>query len=354
LLLDNLDDMLREAKKMRKELRALLEDARTRVAELETQNLDAKLEINLLKASPVVSDEVECADCSMFLAVLAMFKEKHASKCEELDVLKVEVAELKSRLALLGACTSCCVLHKKINEMHAYTLSLEAKLKQSISTSCSTCELHTLKNLELAHFVDLLQDENDDLRKMMGWLSRHEPQLRMMIEAYKRYDGQALGLEKIGECSGEGGEKIGDIQAPPKTYQKNAYVPKPNPLRNKLDTTPDPPIFPQPTDDFQKPIKFKITLGNVLFGKVVERPSEEKPVEKPSGEKTSEQPQPKPKPKLICFIVTIVGEMVTRVSIASRGSVRREWQRSGLTRICTTLPMLYLSLVCHYPGVRRL
>jgi hypothetical protein len=55
LLLYIHDDMLREAKKMRKELRASLEDARTRVAELETQNLDAKLEIDLLKASPVVS-----------------------------------------------------------------------------------------------------------------------------------------------------------------------------------------------------------------------------------------------------------------------------------------------------------
>jgi hypothetical protein len=58
LLLGNRDDILREAKKMRKELRASLEDDRTRVAELETQNLDAKLEIDSLKASPVVSDEV--------------------------------------------------------------------------------------------------------------------------------------------------------------------------------------------------------------------------------------------------------------------------------------------------------
>jgi hypothetical protein len=48
LLLDNRDDMLRKAKKMRKELRASLEDARTRVAELETHNLDAKLEIDSL------------------------------------------------------------------------------------------------------------------------------------------------------------------------------------------------------------------------------------------------------------------------------------------------------------------
>jgi predicted nucleic acid-binding Zn-ribbon protein len=70
-LLYNHDDMLREAKKMRKELRASLEDARTRVAELETQVLDSKLEI----------DEVDCADCSIFLVDLALFKEKHASKC---------------------------------------------------------------------------------------------------------------------------------------------------------------------------------------------------------------------------------------------------------------------------------
>jgi chromosome segregation ATPase len=77
-LLDNRDDMLGEAKKMRKDLRALLEDARTRVAELETQVLDSKLEIDSLKASPVVSDEVDCADCSIFLDDLALFKESMA------------------------------------------------------------------------------------------------------------------------------------------------------------------------------------------------------------------------------------------------------------------------------------
>jgi hypothetical protein len=80
-LLDNRDVMLREAKKMRKELRASLEDARTRVPKLETRVLDSKLEIDSLKASPVVSDEDDCADCSIFLADLALFKEKHASKC---------------------------------------------------------------------------------------------------------------------------------------------------------------------------------------------------------------------------------------------------------------------------------
>jgi hypothetical protein len=36
-------------------------------------------------------------------------------------------------------------------------------------------------NMELAHYVDRLQDENDELRKLMGWLSGHEPQLRIIV-----------------------------------------------------------------------------------------------------------------------------------------------------------------------------
>jgi hypothetical protein len=280
------------------------------VAELETQNLDAKLEIDSLKASPVVSDEVECAVCPIFLADLALFKENHASKCGELDVLRVEVAELKSRPSLLGACTSCPLLHGKIDEMHAYTVSLEAKMKEPIPTSCSICELHALKNLELSHYVYRLQDENGDLSKLMGWLSGHEPQLRIMIERYKRQDSEGLGANKVGEGSGE------NIPEPPKTHHKNDFPPKPNHLKNRLDTTPAPPVFPPQTNDFQNPIKFVSTSGIVFFGKESEKaseeksgekPSEEKPVGKPSGEKPSEQPQPKPKPKFVRFHCSYCG-----------------------------------------------
>jgi hypothetical protein len=122
----------------------------------------------------VVSNWIDCCDCSVYLADLTSLKDKHASTCDELDVLRVEVAELKSRHTLLGACTSCPVLHGNIDEMHAYTISLEAKLKEHVPTSCSTCELHDLKNLKLAHYVDRLQYENDESRKMIGWLSWHE------------------------------------------------------------------------------------------------------------------------------------------------------------------------------------
>jgi hypothetical protein len=59
--------------------------------------------------------------------------------------------------------------------------------------------LHALKNLELAHYVDHLQDENDELRKLMGWLSGHEPPLRIMIETFERQNGQGLGANKVCE-----------------------------------------------------------------------------------------------------------------------------------------------------------
>jgi hypothetical protein len=78
-------------------------------------------------------------------------------------------------------------LHEKIDEMHTYTISLEAKMKLHVPTSSSTCEVHALKNLELAHYVNCLQDENDELIKMMGWLPGYEPQLKMMMETYNHY-----------------------------------------------------------------------------------------------------------------------------------------------------------------------
>jgi hypothetical protein len=188
--------------------------------------------------------------------------------------------------------------------------------------------------MELAHYVDRLQDENDELRKLMGLLSSDEPQLRIMIGTYKRLDGESLGAKKVVEGSGENEGKIGDIPEPPKTHHKNAFAPKPNYLRNRLDTTPAPPVFPPQTDNFQKPIKppkthhknafapkpnylrnrldtipappvfppqtdnfqkpikLKSVLGNEFFGKKGEKPSEEKP----SEEKPEPKENPKPKP----------------------------------------------------------
>jgi hypothetical protein len=94
----------------------------------------------------------------------------------------------------------------------------------------------------------------------MGWLSGHEPKLRIMIEAYKHQDGEGLGAKKVSEGSGENEGRSEISQRHQKPTTKNTFVPKPNHLRNRLDTTPAPPVFPPQTNDFQKPIKFMSTL----------------------------------------------------------------------------------------------
>jgi hypothetical protein len=60
---------------------------------------------------------------------LTAVREKHVAKCEKLDVLRVELAELQSKPTLLRAYTSCPGLHDQIVELHSHIVSLEADLK---------------------------------------------------------------------------------------------------------------------------------------------------------------------------------------------------------------------------------
>jgi hypothetical protein len=47
----------------------------------------------------------------------------------------------------------------------------------------------------------------------------------MMIATFKRFDGQVLGSDKVGECSGEGEGKFGKTPVPPHTTPKNQFPP---------------------------------------------------------------------------------------------------------------------------------
>jgi hypothetical protein len=158
-------------------------------------------------------------------------------------------------------------LHEKIVELCSRIVSLEADLKVPIPTSCSTCELHAMKNLELAQCVNHLPDENNKLREVLSWLSSKEPQLGMMIASCKRFDGWALGFDKSGESSGEREGKFRNASVPPQSTPKDKIAPKPNQLLK----------------------------------------SREKPSEKPS-EKPCEEPHPKPKPRSICFHCEFCGK----------------------------------------------
>jgi hypothetical protein len=155
-LLDNCDDVLRKTNNENREYRSFIGEAKEKVIELESLLDYARAQIDSLKSSLVVTNEPECTDCFTFIGELTVLKEKYASKVEELDVLRVELGEMKSRPFLLGACTSCPVLHEKLDVSLVYARFLEAQLKAPIPTICSTCELKDVKNMELAHYVDRL------------------------------------------------------------------------------------------------------------------------------------------------------------------------------------------------------
>jgi hypothetical protein len=178
-------------------------------------------------------------------------------------------------------------LHEKIAELSCI-FSLEADLKVPIPTSCSTCELHAVKNLDLAKCVDRLQDENDNLREVLSWLSSQEPQLVMMIASCKRFDGWDFGTDKFGESSGERGGKFGNVPVPPQSTPKDKFAPKPNQLLKLRE----------------KQVR---SLVRSLVKSLIPSLSQDQSV----------------------FIVSIVERMVTRESFATKEGERREWRRSG-------------------------
>jgi hypothetical protein len=102
-LIDNRDTVLRGAKKMRRDLRAQLENACDKVGELESKLLELKLENDSLKLTPTISNDVECSESNAWLNEIKLLNEKNASTLAKLDALKSEYDELKARPTLLGA-----------------------------------------------------------------------------------------------------------------------------------------------------------------------------------------------------------------------------------------------------------
>jgi hypothetical protein len=148
-LIDNRDSVLRDAKKMRKELRAQLENGSEKVGELESKLLELKLENDSLKLAPTISDDVECPECDAWLNGIMLLNEKNASTLAKLDALRTEYDELKARPTLLGACKSCPTMHTKLVDARSTISTLEASLKSPVVNACTSCDEVTLCNLEL-------------------------------------------------------------------------------------------------------------------------------------------------------------------------------------------------------------
>jgi hypothetical protein len=109
---------------------------------------------------------------------IKLLNEKNASTLAKLDALRTEYDELKARPTLLGACKSCPTMHAKLVDSRSTISTLEASLKSLVVNACTSCDEVTLRNLQLTSRLDVIYEENDYLRKVLGWLSGQEPQLK--------------------------------------------------------------------------------------------------------------------------------------------------------------------------------
>jgi hypothetical protein len=140
-------------------------------------------------------------------------------------------------------------MHAKLVDARSTISSLEESLKSPVANACSSCDEVTLRNLELTSCLDVIYEENDYFRKVLGWLSGQEPQLKIMIEEFKRADGRGLGFEKLSEKVGENSgesvyekcvesnpefEVIGNIQVPLPKAPKNSFTQGPTTCATSL------------------------------------------------------------------------------------------------------------------------
>jgi hypothetical protein len=138
----------------------------------------------------------------------------------------------------------------------------------------------------------------------------------MMLTSCKHFDGWAFGFDKFGESFGEREGKFGNVSVPPQSTHKDKFAPKPN-----------------------QSLKMR------------EKPSE-KPSEKTS-EKSCEETHLKSKPRPIRFHRDFCGKDGHKREFCFKRKREERLRRSGLTRTSTTLPTVYLSLMCSCPGPRR-
>ena len=100
-----------------------------------------------------------------------------------------------SRPILLGACTVCPTLRLELEEKNITIRSLE----KDVAPRPPTVDCLIFPGL-IGDMDDLtvektnLENENTNLRAILGWVSCHEPQLGMMIKQYQRGDGFGLGM----------------------------------------------------------------------------------------------------------------------------------------------------------------
>ena len=142
------DKLLKHAARERKEYKDKLEIA---LKELEAAK----------KCAMVVSDEVECDECTIHMSSLTSLQSKYVALLDEND-------ELKSRSSLLGACKSCSGLQSELTEKVARISLLEKASSDSTAAKCVCCEGLELEIESCRHDKMRIEEENTYLRSILS------------------------------------------------------------------------------------------------------------------------------------------------------------------------------------------
>ena len=270
------DKLLKRAAKDRKEYKEKLEIALH--------------DLEFARASVKVTDETECDSCAVHMSSLVSLQSKYACLLDDYDALK-------SKPVILPACMFCPGLRADIVARDARIVELE---KARAELKCAKCEALEFEVTSCRHAKAQTEEENTYLRSVLSWVSSSEPQLGMMISQFKRgTDTSGLGFAsggkgamtvsfgKVGESSGlKASEKPtpplklikmpppkptkpvvkdGVFEEPPRVPPpKQVWIPKPNHLRNPLDTLPGIPSEPLPKSK-QPPPKVNHTHKRVTY-----------------------------------------------------------------------------------------
>jgi hypothetical protein len=137
-------------------------------AACERKQFKNKLEIMLKelkeakKLAVIVSDEVECDECAIYMSNLTDLQSKYVALLDEND-------ELKSRSSLLGACKSCLGLQSKLVEKNAKISTLKNASSDSIDVAkCVRCESLVLELESCRHDKMRTEEDNTYLRSILS------------------------------------------------------------------------------------------------------------------------------------------------------------------------------------------
>src|SRR5579859_5947014 len=222
-------------------------------------------ELEFARSSVHISEETECDECAVHMSNFASLQTRYATLMDEIE-------EMRARPLVLGACKSCPGLRSELAKKDVKLALFEKASSESTDAKCSKCEALELEVTNCRHEKMRVGEENTYLYSILNWVSSSEPQLGMMVSQFKRgTDTTGLGFAiggkgeviygKVGQGSGLSDSEKNPIPpkltkiTPPKPTQplvkdgvvqetpkappsKQVWIPKPNHLRNPLDTLP--------------------------------------------------------------------------------------------------------------------